>query len=468
MSTTQRILAVLALVVSTTPNVLAASPEEQWRGDLQCGMPLNTSVKSPAFSNPVSMTVIGKKLTVLRDTDAVREELTGNVAVSGAASMAGEGRFKDGHGKPWITKIEGNFSGNSFSGNGAVYFTEGVRWRECKLSLSQVAGEQPKVIETPVAKQPVTSSVKNPIRQEKSQGVAGTGTVPDSKKSAGSTTAEQSAAFPDKVSPTSQSQPEEKPAVNGTQPILPIPKVITAQPDTMASLLEGSIIRGERHFYSVTGKQGQYLSLKIDSVEDNAVLDAYLPGAKPQLDNEVKGILLPGGRETKNVNTQLPADGSYLVVVGGTRGNATYKLNAAITSQAPAAAQPPIIEAKDLAPVPTAPATIPQSTHEATPMASAQGGIATIVVWIAVSIAILGGGSWAFIRRKKNSNQLSSATLNTNATDKLIRKKVQELDAKGELDDSGLLNMSSGMSFPLFFVFQPIGIMPPILAHAEC
>jgi len=24
------------------------------------------------------------------------------------------------------------------------------------------------------------------------------------------------------------------------------------------------------------------------------------------------------------------------------------------------------------------------------------------------------------------------------------------------------------VSFPLFFVFQPIGIMPPIAAHAEC
>ena len=30
------------------------------------------------------------------------------------------------------------------------------------------------------------------------------------------------------------------------------------------------------------------------------------------------------------------------------------------------------------------------------------------------------------------------------------------------------LNGSFGMSFPLFFVFQAIGIMPPISAHAEC
>ena len=26
----------------------------------------------------------------------------------------------------------------------------------------------------------------------------------------------------------------------------------------------------------------------------------------------------------------------------------------------------------------------------------------------------------------------------------------------------------AGLSFPLFFVFQPNGIMPPISAHAEC
>ena len=28
--------------------------------------------------------------------------------------------------------------------------------------------------------------------------------------------------------------------------------------------------------------------------------------------------------------------------------------------------------------------------------------------------------------------------------------------------------LQSSLSFPLFFVFQPIGIMPPIVAHAEC
>ena len=40
--------------------------------------------------------------------------------------------------------------------------------------------------------------------------------------------------------------------------------------------------------------------------------------------------------------------------------------------------------------------------------------------------------------------------------------------AKNTHDDGSRTKVSSLMSFPLFFVFQPIGIMPLIAAHAEC
>jgi hypothetical protein len=40
---------------------------------------------------------------------------------------------------------------------------------------------------------------------------------------------------------------------------------------------------------------------------------------------------------------------------------------------------------------------------------------------------------------------------------------------EGQTASVGVIEDRMGsMSFPLFFTFQPIGIMPPIAAHAEC
>jgi len=42
------------------------------------------------------------------------------------------------------------------------------------------------------------------------------------------------------------------------------------------------------------------------------------------------------------------------------------------------------------------------------------------------------------------------------------------IDAILSNSDTKNIPTSNKMSFPLFFVFQPNGIMPPIVAHAEC
>lgn len=59
---------------------------------------------------------------------------------------------------------------------------------------------------------------------------------------------------------------------------------------------------------------GQTLNLTLTSLEDNAVLDVYAPD----------GALL--AREATTASVELPSGGDYTIIVGGTRGNASYEL----------------------------------------------------------------------------------------------------------------------------------------------
>jgi len=91
-----------------------------------------------------------------------------------------------------------------------------------------------------------------------------------------------------------------------------------------SATVSGSVIRGERARHVVKAKAGQTLDVSITSEEDNAVFQVYLPGEKETL---------PGAGEmddAKKWSSKTSADGEYVIVVGPTRGNATYKLTYAV------------------------------------------------------------------------------------------------------------------------------------------
>jgi hypothetical protein len=100
--------------------------------------------------------------------------------------------------------------------------------------------------------------------------------------------------------------------------------------------VHAAVVRGERALYSIAARAGQDLSLRLTSVEDNAAVQIYAPGAKLEMRDsilEVVGRALPGAGEGEDATRwmgRLPESGSYLLVVGPTRGNATYTLSVAI------------------------------------------------------------------------------------------------------------------------------------------
>ena len=93
---------------------------------------------------------------------------------------------------------------------------------------------------------------------------------------------------------------------------------------TSSTTLTGAVIRGERDRYYVGAKKGQTMSVKITSLEKNAVFQIYLSAEQEAL---------PGagdGDDATKWSGELPADSEYTIVVGGTRGNATYTLTISI------------------------------------------------------------------------------------------------------------------------------------------
>ena len=85
---------------------------------------------------------------------------------------------------------------------------------------------------------------------------------------------------------------------------------------------KNAVVRGERNTYVLGAGKGQMMSVSISSLENNAVFqirgpNGYLSGAEP-------------GTDRRSWSGRLPSNGKYRVIVGGTRGNATYTVNFSI------------------------------------------------------------------------------------------------------------------------------------------
>lgn len=100
--------------------------------------------------------------------------------------------------------------------------------------------------------------------------------------------------------------------------------------------VRGAVVRGERALYSIEAREGQHMSVRIVSTEKNAVFQLYAPGAKQEIRDSVlhiSGDTLPGageGDDAAQWTGRLPGSGVYVLVVGSTRGNATYRLTVSI------------------------------------------------------------------------------------------------------------------------------------------
>lgn len=100
-------------------------------------------------------------------------------------------------------------------------------------------------------------------------------------------------------------------------------EIIRFAPGTSKATIQGGVVRGDENIYTLRAKPGQFMRVKINSLENNAVFQIY---------SEVDGIWeeLPQagvGDEATSWNGNLPkGSGRYKIAIGTTRGNASYSL----------------------------------------------------------------------------------------------------------------------------------------------
>ena len=85
-----------------------------------------------------------------------------------------------------------------------------------------------------------------------------------------------------------------------------------------STTVSNAVIRGDRNVYMLTAQADQQMTLSMSALEDNAVFDVISPS----------GLIL--AREATAETLYLPELGEYQIVVGATRGSATYQLAIAI------------------------------------------------------------------------------------------------------------------------------------------
>ena len=95
-------------------------------------------------------------------------------------------------------------------------------------------------------------------------------------------------------------------------------KAITLTPNTSSKRVEETVIRGTKNTYLLAARGGQLVNIEVTSLEENAVFTIIAPNGDSLL------------QETFSWKGVLPETGEYQIVVGGTRGNATYNLAVAI------------------------------------------------------------------------------------------------------------------------------------------
>jgi hypothetical protein len=115
---------------------------------------------------------------------------------------------------------------------------------------------------------------------------------------------------------------------------VPVPKPIFFARGSASGTVGGHVLRGERALYSLKAAAGQSLTVTITAPDDNAVFQIYEPDTAIGRDAdgllEFKGPALHGaddGQDATRWSGRLPRTGTYLIVVGSTRGNARFSMD---------------------------------------------------------------------------------------------------------------------------------------------
>jgi len=115
-----------------------------------------------------------------------------------------------------------------------------------------------------------------------------------------------------------------------------VTKAIQFQKGKTSATVSATVVRGDTDRYTIVAEQDQTMTVALTSKEKNAALTIYAPGYSVTQEDGVSiiaGETLAGageGEDAAGWSGILPTSGKYLIDVGGTRGNASYKMTVTI------------------------------------------------------------------------------------------------------------------------------------------
>ena len=102
-----------------------------------------------------------------------------------------------------------------------------------------------------------------------------------------------------------------------------------------SATVKGAVVRGTRDHYTIGARRGQRMTLRLTSLEQTAEFQLY--PSQVNIAESTNGeppdqtlVQMNSRGEETHWSGNLPATGDYRIVVGPTRGNATYNLEVAI------------------------------------------------------------------------------------------------------------------------------------------
>ena len=286
----------------------ASGVEGVWSGIYRCCPMQAETGASPGYTSSIRLVVEGSNARVARDSGEISEHLQGVVSRDGTLTLEGTGTRRSG-GATWRYRYEGRFEGSRYTAEGAMLSANlATRLRECSMTLARMQRAdppaRPRDAEPAAAAQP-PAAVEPALARTSAEAPAG-------------------------------GEPAGRPKAKSAR-VSAVESELDFRARNDSATMEGRLARGVPHQYHVLARKGQRLSATLQS-NDGARFDVYEPGSSVSLLSGgyvVQGARLAANDEGTHLDTTLPADGRYLLLVRAAGDAASYALDLAVEGAAP-------------------------------------------------------------------------------------------------------------------------------------
>lgn len=322
----------------------APSVHEVWSGVYRCG-PMETELgSSPGYTSSIRLIVEGNAATISKHSGEISEILSGEISPDGTLRLEGTGTRRS-TGTQWHYRYDGRFEGSRFQARGMMFSANlATKLRDCSMTLARMRRSDSSAVSGENAAQAAATEREAagtlPQAQPQSAPEPQAARQPQSTPEPRVTAEPQSTPEPQSTGDTSDAAPAQEEAPKHAPAPAPA-KVVDRELDFSerndSAMMEGTVERGRPHRYNLIARKGQRLTAMLQSDKD-VRFDVYEPGSSITLLSDgfvVQGARLAANEEGTHVDTKLPVDGRYLLLVRSPKEPAFYTLDLVVEGRSP-------------------------------------------------------------------------------------------------------------------------------------